>query len=144
MPVRVYLTGERLDQLQLVNERTMREIGDMAVIDITKRTEAGLDQDGRPFEAYNPDYAAWKTQYTGRGVGRPDLRLSGRMLNDMGVVAVTRTKVVIGFRTAEAAERAMYHVQLGAGRSRRIRDFFGLSQSFLTRAVRAVREGMRR
>lgn len=145
MAVRVTSTGIRFDNLKLVTAPVMRTIGRAAVEEILQQTEAGRDYQGRPFKPYSEGYAERKAKYrAGRmganiGTGTPDLKVTGRMLNDMQIVGVTARKVTLGFVTARSAELAFYHVESGAGKSRVIRDFFGLTQRFLDATVQRVK-----
>lgn len=116
----------------------MREVGDFAVRRIRTRTEQGIDQDGIAFTPLSEGYAKQKRKELGHS--RADLTLSGRMLNDMGVVAATERSVEISFRSqggtpqgttmiqrsraVGAADKAFFHVE---GNHGVVRDFFGLS-----------------
>lgn len=116
----------------------MREVGDFATRRIRTRTERGIDKNNAPFTPLSDGYAKQKQKELGHS--RADLTVSGRMLNDMGVVAVTEKSVEISFRsqggTAQgstliqrsravgAADKAFFHVE---GNHGVIRDFFGLS-----------------
>ena len=82
----------------------------------------------------NASWGRYVARRVAVNIGPPDLMLTGDMLGKMGVTEVSARRVVVGFRTARAAEKAFYHVETGAGRSRVIRDFFGLSAGFLGRA----------
>jgi hypothetical protein len=116
----------------------MQEVGDFAVARIRRRTEQAQGYQGDAFRPLSPRYAEQKIQALGNA--RPDLTVSGRMLNDMGVVAVTDTSAEISFRSqggssgrgtfiqrsrsVGAADKAFFHV---TGNRGVIRDFFGLS-----------------
>ena len=145
MATRITSTGIRFDTLQLVTAPVMREIGKLAVEEILRQTDAGRDYQGRPFKPYSEGYAERKATYRGGrmganvGTGTPDLKVTGRMLNDMQIVGVTPRRVTLGFVTARSAELAFYHVESGAGKSHVIRDFFGLTQRFLDAAVGRIK-----
>lgn len=116
----------------------MREIGDFAVAQIRRRTERSVDATGASFQPLSEGYAKQKQKHLGHR--RPDLQVSGRMLNDMGVVAVTERRAEISFRSqggtatgrtfiqrsrsVGAADKAFYHV---TGNRGVVRDFFALS-----------------
>lgn len=147
MGIRVHSTGLSLDRLKLVDAGVMRELGDLAVEEIVTRTEGGHDYQGHPFQGYSPAYAKRKQRY-GKGLGTRTVNLRGigpglRMLDAIGVTAVGPRKVTIGFRTAEKATLAFYHVESGAGKARVIRDFFGLSLRFLDRAIATIKKSWR-
>jgi hypothetical protein len=145
MAVHVRSEGVRFDKLKLVDAKVMREIGKLAVDEILRQTDAGRDYQGRAFKPYSEGYADRKATYRGGrlgadiGTGGVDLKVTGRMLNDLQIISTTPRKVVLGFVTARSAELAFYHVESGAGKSHVIRDFFGLTQRFLDEAVRRVK-----
>ena len=87
----------------------------------------------------NASWGRYVARRVAVNIGPPDLMLTGDMLGKMGVTEVSARRVVVGFRTARAAEKAFYHVETGAGRSRVIRDFFGLSAGFLGRARACIK-----
>lgn len=124
----------------------MREIGDFAVSRIRTRTEQGVDAHGTPFVPLSDGYAKQKQKALGHS--RADLTVSGRMLNDMGVVAVTERSCEISFRSQGAgsaggtfiqrsrsmgaADKAFFHVE---GNHGIVRDFFELSDEDEARIV---------
>lgn len=75
--------------------------------------------------------------------GRTQVDLVGQnlMLNSMGVLKVEDGAVVIGFRNKEAAERAFYHNVQGAGPSRTIRKFLGLTEEKYKQALENALDG---
>lgn len=121
-----------------VGEGLMREIADFIVQRIRTRTERSVDQFGIPFTPLSEGYAKQKQKALGHS--RADLQVSGRMLNDMGPVAVTERSCEISFlsqgggggggtfiqrsRSLGAADKAFFHVE---GNHGVIRDFFGIS-----------------
>jgi phage gpG-like protein len=132
-------------------ESLMREIADFAVAQIRTRTEQGIDFEGRPFRPLSEGYAKQKTKALGHS--RADLTVSGRMLNDMGPVAVTERSCEISFRSqggrasgntfiqrsrsVGAADKAFFHVE---GNHGVIRDFFGLSDEDEERILQFVED----
>lgn len=121
-------------------ESLMQEIGDFAVQQIRTRTESGVDHHGIAFVPLSAAYAKQKQKAVGHS--RADLTVSGRMLNDMGVVAVTERSCEISFRSQGggggrggtfiqrsramgAADKAFFHVE---GNHGIVRDFFDLSE----------------
>jgi hypothetical protein len=113
----------------------MREIGDFLVRKIRTRTEAETDYRGHRWHGLSPGYAEQKRAALGHT--RADLTVSGRMLNDMQVVAADENSCEISFisqgggggggtfiqrsRSLGAADKATFHVNSG-------RDFFGVSE----------------
>lgn len=142
MPMKVYVNIPKLPD-PLVSESLMREVGALAVRMIRTRTEAGKDVTGAPFAPYTPGYAQKKAD---EGLGAAvNLTVSGRMLNDMAVTDASPGRVSIGFRSSGggtkgkgltmiqrsralgAEDKARFHDQLGAGKSRTLRKFLGLT-----------------
>lgn len=143
MPVTVTLNLPDFQQ-PFLDAATMRDVGDLAIRMIRTRTEAGKDVTGAAFAPYTPGYAERRAK-EGLGI-TPNLTVSGRMLNDMGVVAVAPGSVSIGFRSSGggpvrgkgltliqrsralgAEDKARFHDVLGAGASRTVRKFLGLT-----------------
>lgn len=154
MGVTVHITGKRFDEIPTSGAPLMREIGLLAERLIRTRTEQQIDVHGAPFQALSPGYAKQKLEAGLSPV--PDLTVSGRMLNDMGVAEVTERSVSLGFassggvaprvgrrkkgergssastfiqrsRAVGAADKAYFHNEVGAGASQVVREFFGLS-----------------
>jgi hypothetical protein len=121
----------------------MQGIADMVIQRVRQRTEGGRDADETAFEPLSEGYAKAKTKAGLPGVA--NLTVSGRMLNDMQVTSATEREAVIGFvgaggggvrgtfvqrsRALAGADKALYHCETGAGKSRVIRNFFGFSAS---------------
>ena len=143
--------GKRFDEIPLSGKELMKEIGLLAERLIRTRTEQMTDVHGAPFE---PLSAAYAEQKAAAGLpAQPDLTVSGRMLNDMGITEVADRSVTIGFasaggvaprfgrqkgrtgastfiqrsRAVGAADKAFFHTETGAGRTQVKREFFGLS-----------------
>lgn len=141
--------GKRFDEIPLSGKELMKEIGLLAERLIRTRTEQMTDVHGAPFEPLSAAYAAQKAA---AGLpAQPDLTVSGRMLNDMGITEVADRSVTIGFasaggvaprfgrakgggstfiqrsRAVGAADKAFFHTETGAGRTQVKREFFGLS-----------------
>lgn len=131
-----------LSETPLTSPELMLEVGLLASRRIRTRTESGRDAKGQPFVPLSEGYAKQKQEALGNS--RADLTVSGRMLNDMGVTAVTDQKAEIGFksmgggggggtfiqrsRSVGAADKAYYHDVAGAGKSHVKREFFDLSE----------------
>ena len=139
MPITVTRGFGDLRSLLPTGRSLMQEIGDLLTRRIYSRTQQGLDYQGGAFAPLSPGYA--KAKQKALGNSRADLTVSGRMLNDMGPVAVTDDSVEISFRSqgggssrgtfiqrsrsVGAADKAFFHVE---GNHGIVRDFFGLSE----------------
>lgn len=141
-----------------IPQALMQDVGDLIVQMIRTRTERGVDVDGQPFQPLSDDYRKAKTD---AGLsGAADLSVSGRMLNDMRATVVGPGVVEIRFtsrggtaagrtfiqlsRAVGAADKAYFHHEAGAGRSRVRRRFFDVNASELSRIERKVREHLSR
>lgn len=96
MPVTLSRNFGSLADLALVAADDMREIGLLARERIIRRTSQGLDADGRAFKPYSAAYAAFKRATLGTG-GTVDLTVSGNMLNQLQIVALTDHSVTLGW-----------------------------------------------
>lgn len=76
-------------------------------------------------------YFALKSARFATGAGIVDLQVrgvrGGGMLSGINIVAEDASSITIGFSNEDAAKLALYHTRLGAGKSRVIRDFFGIT-----------------
>lgn len=138
MSVTITRSFGSLREILPTGDGLMHEIGLFAVNRIQARTQQGIDYEGRTFTPLSEGYAKQKQKALGHA--RADLQVSGRMLNDMGVVAVTEKSCEISFRSqggtasgttfiqrsrsVGAADKAFFHVE---GNHGVVRDFFGLS-----------------
>lgn len=89
-------------------------------------------------------YRAYKEARLGQG-DQVNLTLTGSMLRSLRVLRVDEREgsVTIGFGRTDAAEKAYYHVVSGAGPSRTIRDFLGLTDEELDRVAEVIAQGIR-
>lgn len=87
----------RLTSIELVGKPLMREIGLLARERILRRTTAGQDATGAPFQPYSPAYAERKgKELGGSGV---NLQVSGGMLRNLQIVDLTDNRVTLGWNT---------------------------------------------
>ena len=140
MGIRVTRTGKKFGDLQITTTALMREIGEGLLLRIRDRTKKGIGADGRAFRPLSPLYAAQKQKALGHS--RPDLMVSGRMLQDM-ILSPGPSSLTISFlsgggratgrtliqrsRSVGAADKAFWHNISGAGRARILRPFFDLN-----------------
>ena len=114
-----------LDQIEDIKLRNKLGLGALRII--RKRTREGLDVDGNPFAEYSESYKP-KRERNELPTDTPDLAFSVRdgMMQQLRY-DLSDGGVDLGFDTAEKALLASYHNTKGAGRSKVIRLFFGLS-----------------
>jgi hypothetical protein len=113
----------------LFSERSFKqELGKRFIDEIVKRTESGIDKNGKSFKAYDADYRKSITFKIYKGnQRRVDLHLSGEMLASMDVTKITRTGLVLGFVSDDQEAKAHGHINGGGfNNSLPVRDFFGL------------------
>ena len=142
-----------LPQLLKVPTDVMQAVGDLVLQMIRTRTERGVDVDGVPFQPLSDGYRKAKTD---AGLsGAADLTVSGRMLNDMRASVVAPGVVEIRFvsrggtatggtfiqrsRAVGAADKAFYHHEAGAGKSRVKRRFFDVNTAEQARVEAKLR-----
>jgi hypothetical protein len=85
---------QSLADLDLTKAEDMREIGLLMRERIVRRTQEGQGPDG-PFTPLSDGYA--KQKQAALGTSRPDLTVSGNMLNDITIVAVDDDSVTLGW-----------------------------------------------
>lgn len=142
-----------LTSLVKVPTDVMQAVGDLVIQMIRTRTERGIDVDGAPFQPLSDSYRKAKTD---AGLsGAADLTVSGRMLNDMRASVVEPGVVEIRFvsrgggtsggtfiqrsRSVGAADKAFYHHEAGAGKSRVRRRFFDVNAAEQARVEAKLR-----
>lgn len=96
MAITVRKTFGRLRDVQLLTAQDMRDVGALVRERIVTRTLRGQDAEGQAFAPYSEGYATRKREAL--GTSRVDLRVSGEMVNAIGVIEATDRKVVVGFR----------------------------------------------
>lgn len=137
--------------LEKLNSRAMRRVikavGEEEIELIRKRTNRGVDKDGRPFKKLSKAYSKRKRQMIkgGKGGGRvygakkmPSfMRMTGQMLGDMKIKNIKFTKTRngarasydVGFKSTRSARIASYHNDTGAGKSRVKRKWLGRAKT---------------
>lgn len=96
MGVRITRSFKPLRDMKLSTKDLMREVGLLARERVIRRTIAGQDQNGAPFQPYSAAYAIRKASEVGGG--GVNLQLSGAMLNALTIIELTDTSVTLGFR----------------------------------------------
>lgn len=84
-----------LDKIPLTTKSVMREVGLLARERVVRRTRSGQGTDGAAFAPYSPGYA--KRKAAELGTSKPDLTVSGSMLNDITITRVEEDEVDLGF-----------------------------------------------
>ena len=119
-------------------EAYMRKLGEQLAVRIENRTLAGLDEDGKPFAPYSPEYQARKKY----GRSTVDLHLASEMFKDFGVVSATSKRVALGFRTERSERLAAYH-EAGAGHLP-VRKFLGVPAAWVRELLGPLGRRLRR
>ena len=120
------------------NSDSLKVIGTRIKNNIFIRTNAGKDFNFKPFKPYSPKYAKKNNKTT------VNLTLTGEMLNTMVYRTLAKDKGKIFFSTADAREKATWHNITGAGRSKIIREFFGVNDKDNESAVKELNKEVNR
>ena len=95
-----------LDSLEgEVRKEVWRNIGDAARSIIHEETQLGKDWDGKRFRKYSPLYK--RTRKKAGYPVKPDLTVTGNMLNSLSVVRVSNRSVTVGFLDRPATGRTL-------------------------------------
>ena len=102
-----------------VIEKSLKRVSNMAVLMITKRTQAGKLPDGGQMRAYAPSTVRSRKK-RGRQTGFVDLTDTGKMFRslDFKISASMRFKSTLFFSNMERAKIASYHDTFGVGKRR--------------------------
>lgn len=112
------------------------------------RDEASFFQtkEGALWAIVEGGYAAYKAERYGQDSGQVNLTATGSMIRGLTIVDVqtadARASVTLGFTDPSEAEKAYYHSVSGAGKSRTIRDFMGLTDDELDTVTEDVADGI--
>lgn len=118
-----------IDGLQ--SQATMNKLALAQTRKIKDRTRKGVDLERKPFKPYNEDYARRKFKQTGIPTNVVNLTfddISGMMTQIDHVIANDFSSAELLILDPEKRKIAGYHNELGAGRSRVIRTFWGISK----------------
>lgn len=118
-----------IDGLQ--SQTTMNKLALAQTRKIKDRTRRGYDLFGKVFKPYNEDYAKRKFKQTGIPTNVVNLTfddISGMMQQIDHVVAADFSNAEILILDPRKRKIASYHNELGAGRSRVIRTFWGINE----------------
>jgi hypothetical protein len=106
---------------KISNKNIIELIAEQIKLNIFTRTNAGYDYNYEKFDKYNNKYAKKE------GKTLVNLTLTGHMLNAMTQKALTTDMAKIFFMTDRARKLAEIHNNLGAGKKKVIRKFFGIN-----------------
>lgn len=98
MSIKVTKNFGKLADLPLSSESVIRELLLLARERVIRRTLAGQSSEGGAFRPYSPGYLTAKREALG-GSGQPNLQVSGRMLQDIAITAVSATRGELGFKS---------------------------------------------
>lgn len=125
-----------------------REIlADLIIEEIIDRTrERKIDVNGRPFVGYNEQYKeSFEFDLAGKS-DKPNLTLTGNMLDSMKLISHTKGEIVIGYNVREDVAKQVEGNQIGAsgkkgviGNPDKARPFIGLPKTVLKRLITKVK-----
>ena len=107
-----------------VIQKSLNRVSNMAVLMITKRTQAGKLPDGGQMRAYAPSTVRSRKK-RGRQTGFVDLTDTGKMFRSLDF-KTGGTKSTLFFSNMERAKIASYNDTFGVGKRRITRPFFAI------------------
>lgn len=132
----------RNPERQLLNQQYWNALALRAIRIIRSRTRKGKDVEGRAFRQYNKQYLK-KRQADGilnaSLVNLEYSRVAGMLKSIDHMVSNDLSSVRIFFNNDRARTLAEYHNESGAGRSRIIRKFFGLTDNAARRIFSEIK-----
>jgi hypothetical protein len=116
----------------------LERVGRAIVAQIERRTAKGIDKNGQPFVPYSDEYRESLEFRIARKTDTVNLRLSGEMLGDLGVLGVNSStgEILIGFEDSEQQAKAHGHITGGGTVPKR--DFLGVSAEELATIVSKI------
>lgn len=84
-----------LDQIKLTDKGIMREVGLLARERVVRRTRDGKGTENAALKPYSASYAERKRKEL--GTDKPNLTVSGAMLNDIILTRIEDDEVELGF-----------------------------------------------
>lgn len=122
-----------------------KELGDLIVETIVKRTQDGKDKDGSRFPKYSKGYIkSLDFKNAGKSPSKIDLQLSGDMLAALDVLKVSKDTIRVGFaRGSDENAKADGNIRGTYGssspNSSKARDFLGIKDSELAKLIDFVK-----
>lgn len=112
----------------VANDQLAEAIGQAMIDKIVKRTESGIDVDGKAFKKYSKEY---KDSLAFKAFGKDgsvNLRLTGQMLDTLDVKDIKASKIKIGWDDSIENAKAFNH---NTGDTLPKRQFFGITDKEL-------------
>ena len=106
---------------------------------IRKRTADGIDKDGKPFVPYSKEYKESPEFAQAGKSGKVDLKLTGEMMTEFGVLQVQNGRFSLGVEDEEQRAKLHGHItgQEGSGKLP-VRNPLGLSKAELASVLRTT------
>lgn len=123
------------------------ELADLVIEHIVKRTESGVDKNGKKFPGYSKEYVdSLDFKIAGKSKNRVDLKLSGDMLAAIKLINHAPGKITVGFDNGtEENAKAEGNILGTYGRPSPIRgkkrDFLGIEKTKLRELLEFVTDG---
>lgn len=117
-----------LDRLE--SDRLLNKLGLAGIRKIKSRTRQGKDFEGKAFQKYSAGYKK-KRQDAGLPTHLVNLEfddINGMLQTMDHIIAADRKSVALDFTDEDKRTIASYHNELGAGKSKVKREFFGLNE----------------
>lgn len=124
--------GEIVRKFPQITSKALAQVSAFQISNIRERTQKkGIDVNERPFKPYSIKYKRAKIKES----GVVDLTDTGQMFSSL-TSKISPSKGVLFFRNQNANRKAFYHDEVGAGKSRVVRPFFGISDREEEKIVR--------
>lgn len=115
--------GEIVRKFPQITQKALAQVSAFQISNIRTRTQKqGIDVNERPFKPYSVKYKRAKVKES----GVVDLTDTEQMFSSL-TSKVSPSKGVLFFRSQDANRKAFYHDEVGAGKSKVVRPFFGIS-----------------
>lgn len=122
-----------------LDQHELHTIGDELARGIYDNTSLGQDFHGNDFAPY-AESTVKKRQKQGLNVGKPDLRMGGKMLSDMVVETdVAAQETTLTFHDPQSLKIAEFHMK-GNSRGMPVREFFGPTKEAIDRIYAYIRK----
>ena len=121
------------------------QIGAKVIEDIQKRTDKGLDKEGRAFPKYTKGYKESDDfQAAGKG-SKVNLRLSSEMMDSLSLIENTDGRITVGYNKGDEVAGRVEGNVIGSygdstGHADKARDFLGVPAKRLRLIIREVIE----
>lgn len=105
----------------------------------SKAVEVFTKENGSTWIVVTGGYKHFR-ELAGKDVSKVSMTWSGRMMRNLGILNARKDEAVLGFKSEEEKQKALYHNFLGAGKSKRKHVFMGFTEAEKIRLTKLVGE----